>query len=252
MPVLYSHRGLHKEGESTENTMEAFDAAIRAGIGIELDVRLTKDGILVVFHDESLKRVCGLDKKIASMSYSELKGIRPGLSNSGIPLLADVLDMVGGRVPLLIEIKPEGGWKRITRVLSQVMSGYAGEYMIQSFHPLAVRLYKKYHRDIPCGILSYDMIGSRKKVNIFKKIFVTYMPLNPFIRPDFISYNYKQKDRPVLKRQLNAGRQVYAWTLRSLEEYERVKDEFAACIFEGFDPSENENDKLIVKQTNYR
>ena len=106
MGHYYAHRGLHdNETDAPENSMNAFKKAIDAGYGIELDVQLTKDRIPVVFHDETLKRVCGVDGRVRDYTYEELQQFRLCRSDERIPLFSDFLKLVDGKVPLIIEIK---------------------------------------------------------------------------------------------------------------------------------------------------
>ena len=102
----FAHRGLHSEDKSVpENSLEAFRLAGRAGYGAELDVRLTKDGQVVVFHDDTLDRMCGVSARVDEKSYDELKLLSLAGTNQRIPLLTEVLETYGGRGPLIVEIK---------------------------------------------------------------------------------------------------------------------------------------------------
>lgn len=109
----YAHRGLHDK-ELPENSLAAFGAAVDRGFGIELDVRLTKDGVLVVFHDDTLTRMCGVDKRVSELTLDEIKELKLAGSEYGVPTLEEFLDCVGGKVPLLIELKGAQvrGWQR--------------------------------------------------------------------------------------------------------------------------------------------
>ena len=106
--VYYAHRGLHdNDADAPENSMAAFQKAVEAGYGIEMDVQLSKDGVPVVFHDFTLKRICGQEGKVCDYTWQELESFR--LCNSGerIPRFEDVLNEVRGRVPLIVELKVE-------------------------------------------------------------------------------------------------------------------------------------------------
>ena len=104
--VKFAHRGLH-DGGRAENSLSAFSAAVAKGYGIELDVRLCKSGELVVFHDPTLNRVCGVDGRVIDMTAEELSRVSLSGTGEGVPTFAKVLQTVGGAVPLLIEIKME-------------------------------------------------------------------------------------------------------------------------------------------------
>ncbi len=100
------------ESEAPENSIPAFQRAVQQGYGIELDVQLTTDNRLVVFHDETLQRMCGFDKKLTECSYDELKHYRLAKSDEKIPLFDEVLKVIDGKVPLIVEVKSEGDWKK--------------------------------------------------------------------------------------------------------------------------------------------
>lgn len=107
-----------------ENSMPAFERAVAAGYGIELDTQTTKDGRLVVFHDETLYRMCGVDKKLYECTYEELMEYGLAGTDYRIPLFSDVLKAVGGRVPLIVEVKSEGNWLRTTRMTAEQLDSY--------------------------------------------------------------------------------------------------------------------------------
>ena len=101
---LIAHRGLHSAGKP-ENSLAAFGAAVRRGYAIELDVHLLSDGSVVVFHDDNLKRMCGADVEVKALTVRKMCKYRLGDTNERIPLLKDVLALVNGAVPLIIELK---------------------------------------------------------------------------------------------------------------------------------------------------
>ena len=110
--IYYAHRGLHdNESEAPENTLAAFKKAVDQGYGIELDVQLTKDGQVVVAHDFTLKRNCGVNLDIDTLTYEELQRFPIFKSNERIPLFTDVLQVVDGKVPLIVELKYKNGSK---------------------------------------------------------------------------------------------------------------------------------------------
>ncbi len=145
--VKWAHRGLHdKKRGIPENSFPAFRAAIEAGDGIELDVHLTKDGQLVVFHDDTFERICGRRGRVEDTSYEEMQKYRLAETKERIPLLSEVLQLVDGKVPLLIEVKLPNTDTKICRKLDEELRKYHGEYMIQSFNSLVLRWMKKYRK----------------------------------------------------------------------------------------------------------
>jgi len=147
-----AHRGLfdNKAG-IPENSMDAFERAMLKGYAIELDVQMTKDGYLVVFHDQTLKRVAGLKEDITTMTLSEVKKAKLCGTESKIPTFEDVLMLIEGRVPLMIEVKSTPEYEILMPKLISLLEKYEGEYIIESFDPRILYWLKKYHPRILRG-----------------------------------------------------------------------------------------------------
>ena len=123
--VYIAHRGFfdNKKGVP-ENSIPAFQKAVEYGFGIELDVQLSKDGYLLVFHDDNLKRMCGVDKKLREMNYEEILQYSLLNTNEKIPLFTEVLKVIGGKVPLIVEVKYEGDVINATQKTAEIMDEY--------------------------------------------------------------------------------------------------------------------------------
>ena len=141
-PVLnvkyYAHRGFHGEEGIPENSMAAFKKAKGSGYGIELDVQLTKDGVMVVHHDYDLKRTCGVNKKITDLTYRELCRYRLMGTRERIPRFVEVLREVDGKVPLLVELKMETCNRKLCKKVAKALDQYKGLYCMECFHPYAL------------------------------------------------------------------------------------------------------------------
>ena len=136
---LYAHRGLHGNGAS-ENSLTAFERACEAGVGIELDVRLSADGEAVVFHDATPERLCGRRERVDALTLAQLRALSLP-DGSRIPTLEEALACVSGRVPLLVEVKNGRGLTRLcAQTLTQLRS-YSGPWAVESFDPRAVRYF---------------------------------------------------------------------------------------------------------------
>ena len=160
---LYAHRGLHDNAtEAPENSMAAFRKAADAGFGIELDIQLTKDKIPVVFHDFTLKRVCGGEGKISDYTYEELQQFHLCDSVEKIPKFEDVLKMVDGKVPLIVEFKIERTDLSLCPLADKMLRAYKGMYCMESFNPLGVWWYRRNIR-IWCEA-SCPMLFERRRV----------------------------------------------------------------------------------------
>ena len=176
-----AHRGLFNNKDIPENSMKAFEAAMQKGCAIELDVQMTKDGYLVVFHDKSLKRVCGLKDEITMLTLNEVKQARLCGTDSMIPTFEDVLMLVDGRVPLLIEVKEDDNYEELMPKLIALLERYEGEYMIESFDPRIVLWLKKNHPSIIRGQLSSKNIREVKNrflkfcANLFLNSSITFL-----------------------------------------------------------------------------
>ena len=233
-----AHRGLHDEN-NPENSISAFQAAIACGYPIEMDVRLSKDGKIVVFHDDSLDRVTGANLLVKDCSFEDLSVLRLAGSQERIPLFSDFLKEVNGQVPLLIKLKnmPSVNTKDFISFFCEELKDYKGEYAVQSFSPFYIREYKKLRPDIPAGILA--TAGSTKKDfdgSLFWRIkarAVKNMSFNNSIKPDFISYHFK--DYPNKATEKYTGPKL-GWTVRSPEEEKAARKYADNIIFEGYRP----------------
>ena len=181
-----AHRGWHNK-YAPENSLEAFKLALEKNLAIEFDLQMTRDKQIVVFHDSNLKRMCGIAKNINSCSYEEIKRLKLKDTNETIPLLSDVLKLVGGSVLLDIEIKNTKYIFRSVDVISNILNNYHGSYTIKSFNPLISYVYKKKNPNISCGVL----VGDLKKTKVprfFQNILLNINYLFLY-KPDFIAYN---------------------------------------------------------------
>ena len=234
--VYYAHRGLHNS-ERAENSMSAFKAAVEHGYGIELDIRLSKDGKLVVFHDDTLDRVCGREGKVIDFTADELAGFKLSETSDGIPLFSDVLALVDGKVPLLVEIKENPGISAVSEATSEILKSYKGEFIIESFNPISLRNVKKRTPEFIRGILSrryYEDDNLRKPLYFLLQSLL----FNFICRPAFIAYDHRHANSFAL-RFVRAFFSVptIAWTVRSAKEEEEArKNGFDGIIFENYLP----------------
>ena len=234
----YAHRGLYdNEHGIPENSMAAFRRAVDKGYGIELDVHLTADNQLVVFHDDTLTRMCGMNKKISSFLYSDLMQLRLLGTEEGIPLFKDVLELIDGKVPLIIELKVDGSNQNLLCPLVwQLLSRYKGDYCIESFHPFVLQWFKRHEPQVVRGQLSCNFFKENPHCDIVLFLMSNLMT-NFFTHPDFIAYKYLDLDNPavIYNRKLFHIMPV-VWTIPGKPTYDRFKNKVDAMIFEGFEP----------------
>ncbi|MCM1568678.1 MAG: glycerophosphodiester phosphodiesterase [Roseburia sp.] len=234
---LYAHRGLHdNRGEAPENSMRAFAKAVEAGFGIELDIQLTKDKIPVVFHDFTLDRACGGKGRIADYTCEELRQFTLFGSQERIPRFEEVLGLVNGRVPLIVELKIEYKDMSLCREADRLLCDYRGLYCIESFNPLAVLWYRRRRSGVVRGQLSDAFCREKKSCHIVRFVLQNLL-LNCLTKPDFIAYNHKYSKQ--LSRKL--CRKLYhntaaAWTIKSQAELEAARKDFDIFIFDSFMP----------------
>ena len=226
-----AHRGLHDE-ESPENSLSAFQKAIDKKYPIELDVRLLADNTVVVFHDEKISRMTSGDKYINNMTKEELKDYFLSNSKENIPTFKQVLDLVNGQVPLLIEIKNDGNPGELEKQTLKLLKEYNGEFAIQSFNPYVVEWFKDNAPEITRGILSSYFKG--EKLACYKKFALKRMLLNKKCEPQFISYDYRNVPNRYLKKYEKLP--LLVWVVSSQQAYEKVVKYCDNIIFEHFIP----------------
>ncbi|MFR8547160.1 MAG: glycerophosphodiester phosphodiesterase [Lachnospiraceae bacterium] len=238
---FYAHRGLHdRKAGIPENTMAAFRRAVEQGFGIELDVQLTRDGEVVVFHDFDLKRICSVEGEVSDFTYKELRALSVDGTSEHIPKLSEVLEMVNGRVPLLVELKYKGMDSRICERTDAVMQRYRGDYAIESFHPRALWWYRRHRPEICRGQLAMNFQRQEGNYHL-AYLMVRHLLFNFLGRPDFIAYDIR--DRQAVSK--NICRRIFgcpsaAWTVRSDRQLREVKQYYDSFIFEGFLPAQGE------------
>ena len=213
----FAHRGLHAKDKSVpENSLAAFRLAVENGYGIELDIRFTKDKQLVVFHDDTLLRMCGLDRCVDEFTYEELQSFRLLDSEEQIPLFSEVLSLVNGQIPLLVELKAGPENALLCSYAYNILQQYHGPYCIESFHPMIVRWFKKNAPQILRGQLSAPPQAFEGTLSRVTAFLLSHLLTNFLARPHFIAYHKGKAPFPVrLCQKLGALRAV--WTLRDTD-----------------------------------
>lgn len=234
---MYAHRGLHDNASNApENSLRAFQKAVDAGFGIEIDVQLSKDQVPVVFHDNTLKRVCGAEGKVRDFTCDELQQFRLYGTDQRIPKFEEALKLVDGRVPLIVELKIDSTDLALCPIADGLLSAYKGTYCIESFNPLAVRWYRKNRREIIRGQLSDAFIKEGEYTGLLYFLLQNLL-FNWLAKPDFIAYNrkYPKMLSRLLCRKL-FGNMAAAWTVKSREQLEEARKYFDIYIFDSFLP----------------
>ncbi len=233
----YAHRGLFNNKNLPENSLGAFENAVRHGFAIELDLQLSSDGEVMVFHDYTLDRVCGVKGKLAKHTAKQLSQCHLLGTQYTIPTFAEVLKLVDGRVPLLIELKGEDINDDLCWKVAPMLDAYEGDYCVESFNPFLLQWFKKHRPEVARGQLVTNLRETKKDGNKYVNFFLTYMLLNCLSRPDFIACdeNYTTGLAHWVCR--NVFRAPYVlWTVRKIENMNRNRAMGATSIFEGFTP----------------
>ena len=214
-PFMYknfAHRGLHKKDKTVpENSLAAFERASSYGYGIELDVQLSKDGQVVVFHDDTLNRVCGVDSRVDEKTYDELSKISLCGTTQTIPLFSEVLKTVRGRGPLIVELKNGKRNKELCEKTYELLRSYSGEYCIESFNPFIVRWFKRNAPEVLRGQLANPPEDYKGEVNPVTGFLLGCVLLNFLSRPQFIAYKIGRKPFTVKLSELFGAMRV-CWT----------------------------------------
>jgi glycerophosphoryl diester phosphodiesterase len=232
----FAHRGLHDLARDIpENTMPAFEAAVAAGYGIELDVQQLGDGTLVVFHDEDLRRAAGVDLALQDITRSRMVDLALFGTKLRAPLLTDVLRLIDGRVPLMLEIKHHGRDTRIARAVHDEVRGYHGALTIQSFNPFVLAWWRTRRPALPIGQLG-GLLRSDALSRLERLASRTLATL-AISRADFINYELWGLPSAWVERVRAWGdRPLLCWTVRSEDDRRKAEQLQINYVFENIRP----------------
>ena len=222
----FAHRGLHGQG-IVENSRAAFSAALALGHGIELDVQAARDGEAIVFHDATLDRLTDEVGDLAARSATELELVTLSGTSETLARLPEILQLIAGRAPVLIEIKAKGA--RVVPLCLSVrlaLSGYSGHAAIMSFNPLVVAWFRQHAREIVRGLVvsEEDKHGAKGVVERWASMAKA--------KPDFLAYDVRDLPSLFAARARARGLPVLTWTVRSAEAERRASDYADGPIYE--------------------
>ena len=234
----FAHRGLHSRDRSVpENSLKAFELAAEAGYGIELDVQLSRDGQVVVFHDDTLNRVCGVDARVDELTYAELQELRLLDTEEKIPLFSEVLAVVRGRGPLIVELKNGRSNRELCEKTYEMISKYNGEVCIESFNPMIVAWFRFHAGSFLRGLLSAPESEYEGTTSKFTAFLLSKGLVNFICRPQFIAYKIGRRPASI-NLSIVLGAMNVGWTSHEIRN-EKGRD---AVIFEFYRP------KLIYRR----
>ncbi len=198
---LIAHRGF-QNSQIPENTLPSFVKCVDKNYIIELDIHILSDNSIVVYHDHNLKKLTGVNKVIETLTYAQLSKIKIAKKYT-IPTLEQVMHIVNGEVPVLIEVKDVDNNSKFEEELVKILDNYKGEFAIQSTNPFVIDWFYKNRKDYVIGLIVFNDLNYKLVKKYVKKI-------------DFISVYKKQLPFKINKL-------VLGWTIRKQSEYEKYK-----------------------------
>lgn len=236
-----AHRAYHNRAEGRpENSRAAVRAAVAAGYGIEIDLQPSADGVPMVFHDYDLRRLTGVAGRFRGMTAAAL-GATPLLGGTeGIPTLAEVLEIVAGKVPLLIELKDQDGAMGadvgpLEAATAQVLAGYAGPVAVMSFNPHAVAAFHAALPQVPVGLTTSAYLAADwPLLPAAVRDHLRAIPDYDRVGASFVSHEAADLAAPRLAALRAQGAAVLCWTIRSPEAEAEARKRAQNITFEGY------------------
>ena len=224
----FAHRGLWAPGEAAENSLAAIERACQSGYGVEFDVRLTRDDEVVVFHDETLERMAGLELAVADLTLGELEGVLLQGGPDRIPTLQQVLNLVAGRAMMLIELKAAPDPMALADRIAVLLEHYSGPLAAISFDAAALAWFGTRRPDTPRGLdAMWDADYEAEARNELERQVAQS-------QPHFLVLEKSAAMGPLAAEHRLKGLPVIAWTMRSTDDVDLVADHVDNFIFEGF------------------
>lgn len=216
----FAHRGLHGPGVP-ENSLAAFRAALDAGAGIECDVRLSGDGQVMVFHDHDLRRLCASALAVESTPAALLASQKLFDSGEHIPRLKELLALVAGKVPILVEVKCRGGnAAQVTAAVAAQLKSYAGPVGVMGFEPSVGRWLARHEPEVQRGLIISERAGAFDRWRSLRSA-----------SPHFLAIDFGALARPWAAK-ARQTRWVYSWTIRSQAQRQTGEVHADALIWE--------------------
>jgi len=227
----FAHRGLHNK-VYPENTLGAFKNAVKNEFDIELDVRLSKDKQIIVFHDGNLIRLCGVDANVDELDFDELSKYQISKTNERIPLLHEVLETLPEETTYLIELKPVSNPKEFVTIFINLMKNYDITYAVHSFDPRIINQFKKQDDSIIRG----QIAGTFRGQSNFGKLFVKNLHTNLITKPDFTNYRFEDLPSKKLDRLHKKGHMIISYVAKNQKNLNFVRNRYDNAVFEDFIP----------------
>lgn len=237
--VPMAHRGLHDKGMGIfENSSSAFGAAVDAGYGMECDIQLSSDGEAMVFHDATLERMTEGSGRLFQQDARSIGAMKLGTSSDTIQTLGELLEQIGGKTPLLVELKNVRAAGQLEKRTADLLQSYKGQVAVMSFNPGSMKWFAQNAPRIVRGQLSHAFISqaSRKRPAL-QRFLARHLFVNFISKPHFIGYDINHLPRPATSLLRALGKPILSWTV-STQHHREVAAKYADnIIFEGFRPS---------------
>jgi glycerophosphoryl diester phosphodiesterase len=236
-----AHRGFHDQAAGRiENTLSAVAAAVAHRFAIEVDLQLTADQKPVVFHDDTLERLTEATGRLDRMTLAELKTARLRDTEDRIPTLQELLQAVGGKVPLVIELKSQfTGDRRLENQVAPILADYTGPAAVMSFDPASMQTMRSLAPRLPRGMIAdrFESMADWGHIKPGYRLALRHLLLAPTVMPQFVAYDVKAlpANAPLFLRHF-FGLPLLAWTVRSDADRATARRCADQAIFEGFDP----------------
>ena len=218
--LIIAHRGVFNNKDIPENSLLAFKTALKKHIPIEFDIQITKDNKLVIFHDDNLLRMTGVDKNIQDMDYKDIEKLHLLNTKQKIPTLKEALNLINGKVLIDVEIKDTKKKDKVIELVLDELKSYKGEVLLKSFNPIIVKKIKKKTKQYKLGLL----IAYHYENKLFNFLFKTNIPLY-YLKPDFIAIN-KNIINEKYYNKMKKKYYIFLWTIRSTKERESYQKKY--------------------------
>ncbi len=234
-----AHRGLWSPKGAPENSLAAFEAAVNGGYGIELDVRLSSDGQVMVFHDAGLERMCGAQGKLAERTAQELSALRLKDSREPIPTLQQVFDLVAGRALIHVELKTRPGEEGpLDEAVAALLDAYRGPVAVIGFNARSHAWWAEHRPHVLRGLDSYSYADEAAlHLSEAERAALQNLDHVALAHPHFLALGVDMLGGEPAARAREAGFPIVAWTLRSQDQWDRLSAHANNLIFEGFAPA---------------
>jgi len=214
--------------------MPAFMGAVTHGFSIELDIRRTSDNQLIVFHDSNLSRLTGSNQPIDALTFHSVKELRINNTEYRIPLFEDILEAVGGKVPILIDIKNEKTTGVFESKIYETLRTYSGKFAIESFNPHTLQWFKNNAPGILRGRVAFDHRADNFR--FLRRYFVGRYLKDPVGSPDFVACDIRCRPYWAVQFHRSKGAVILGWTAKNEKQMATCGKYFDNLIFEGFLP----------------